>query len=582
MSPQVRREALPALQVLWKGDHLSVQQVFEKLGTIEDEREADELTAVLLSLRPDMKEALAAALSSGNPTLRYHAARGLAVSVSPQESFLLYHFLFSGYPETETETVKNILKQRRIDIPSQEQAAAILFERGTDYFERRRPLRADADGKITVWNWTWYRSKPGEPIYYGSDRDNVQTSTFDDIEIAYQYLADRYYRQSVECIPLTSVNYKAYRLAFVIARLEFLGHRGIQIQDLSPYGLLEIVRDTDVERLLYTSLEKKCFYAAQAAMLAIRRMKDTDLSLPISAPVYSYSLKSTNDQLRPLVQAVVSPNRNVRFVALETIMSIESAKPFAGSSLVADTLVWFSKSEGEKTMLSGHPQMATAMQTANLFLGLGYKTDVATTCRELFEKAAATPDVEVVFVDVRTTQPPVGEFVQMMQKDARTANIPIAVLGEDSRRQTADGNRGATAPLAGSLTYPRLANEEAAHWVLNHLLSSAVCRLPSDTRLEQAKQALVWLREIKLAELESGAKVYHFENFDSVVLDALNSERRVKEGLVLASVVKSAQIQSILNEMATNAVYPMWLREEASEALEESIERFGRLRRVRN
>jgi hypothetical protein len=100
-----------------------------------------------------------------------------------------------------------------------------------------------------------------------------------------------------------------------------------------------------------------------------------------------------------------------------------------------------------------------------------------------------------------------------------------------------------------------------------------------NVRLTQAKQALDWLREIKLAELESGQKIYHFDDFDSIVLDAMHSERRFESGLKLAAVVKSAAVQSAIYEMAANAVYPMEVRNQAGEAFEQSIERFGILLR---
>jgi len=611
VSPQIRPEALPALRVLWKGDHLSVQQVFEKLGTLEDEREADELTAVLLSLRPDMKEALAATLWSLNAKLRFHAARGLAASVTQQDSFLLYPFLFienilppgaeeeAVLSDTGKEVVRNILQQRRIAVPSQEQAAAILFERATDYFERRRPLRTDADGLVSYWLWG-----------ARGDEESTMWQMRVNIENGYKEFATRYYRQSYDIVPKTSANYKTYKNARIIAALERLGHTSFGLPVIVNH--LRGLEKEDLEPLLQQSLEKDSMYAATQVIEWLKDWRDDVEDL----------LKSTDGRPRILVQATVAEDRRVRFAALEAIMKImfshESRErnnverpddepndpvapaiayapgfhgPFAGSSLVADTLVWFSRSEGQSVILSGHPQMATANQTASLFLGLGYQTDVATTCRDLFRLAAASPDVEAVFVDARTPQPPVGEFVQVMRQDARTAEIPIAVLGSDVTRaggisppvtQPRDSlvqNRGTNArPLFGE--YPRLASEEAARWVLDDLFDKTGVRIvPPDVRLEQAKQALRWLREIKLAELESGVKIYHFDDFDAVVLNALHSERRVREGLDLAAVVKSAALQSAIYELAANVIYPMELREYAADAFENSVQTFGVLLR---
>jgi len=611
-TPRIRPEARAALHVIWKGDKISVQQVFEKLGTIKDERDADELTAVLLSLRPDMKEALAATLQSDEPKLRFHAARGLAASVSQQDSFLLYPFLFARrvveeISEAEREIVRNILGQRRITIPSQEQAATILHERAKDYFEHRRPIRIDADGNIAFWAWCYYLPETGKgAIIY---------ETGNDIEAAYQYLALKYYGQSFGIVPTTSANHEMYRLLYAIATLEYglrhvvnapISHNGYAAQTTKMHVDVATMADelgfergtfkSVEEQILQMSLEKNCFFAAESVLRDWRWAVESD-----------EVLKPTNGRPRTLVQATVAKNRNVRFAALEAIMNLTATQspalePFAGSSLVADTLVWFSKSERESVILAGHPQTASAILTANLFLGLGYKPDVATTCRELFERAAASPDVEAVFVDVRTAQPPVGQFVQMMRQDARTAEIPIAILSGTERslgaslgglrpsllrrsEMTRFDRRSSDNPFRTSLslTYPRLANEDAARWVLNDLFDkSGGCKpagASADVRLEQAKQALVWLREIKEAELESGVKIYHFEDFDSVVLHALHSERRVAEGLALATVVKSAVLQSALYETVANAVYPMELRQQAGSAFEESITRFGILLR---
>ncbi|MCL2710524.1 MAG: hypothetical protein FWE95_06565 [Planctomycetaceae bacterium] len=626
-TPQLRPEALPALRVLWKGDRLSVQQVFEKLGTLEDEREADELTAVLLSLRPDMKEALAVATESFHPTLMYRAARGLAASVSPQESFLLYPFLLNDncseekkLSEAEREAIKNILAQRRITIPSHEQAAAILFERATDYFERRRPLRTDADGMVAFWfggivvggeEITAGFSVPGILGFY-IDHDSCS------VEHAYLMFANQYYGQSLEIIQGSSENFRTYRMMSEITRLEYAGRMGMFLD--TDASLLEhedtwlrrhamkhfeiadhftdLLYDPDIqlEDILQQSLEKNCFHAATIAVFLLSCTKQIGgLDL----------LTSTNGKPRPLVQAVVSKDRNVRFAALYAITNFNQKEPFAGSSLVAETLVWFSRSEGQRVILSGHPQMATANQTASLFLGLDYKTDVATTCRDLFRLAATSPDVEAVFVDARTPGPPVGEFVQVMRQDARTAEIPIAVLGGDLNGASPGDLRP---PLFGE--YPRLASEEAARWVLNDLLvkTSSPHVIPAQagiqtedvnpvslaprlrggderggmaaTRLEQARQALVWLREIKEVELKPGAlKIFHFDDFDAVVLDALHSARRVREGLDLAAVVRSPVLQSAIYDLAANAIYPMELREYAGDAFEQSVQRFGILLR---
>ncbi|MCL2006390.1 MAG: hypothetical protein FWG73_09610 [Planctomycetaceae bacterium] len=581
-SAQVRREALPDLKILWQGDQLSVQQVFERLATIEDEQEADQLTAILLSVRRDMTEALAAALGAYNGKLRYHAARGLAASVPPQEAFLLYQFVFNDeIDESERETVRNTLEQRRITLPSQERAAAILFERATDYFERRRPVRIDTDGNVSFWGWEkQFRKEAIGDVSFSADeppfKEGIVYYVEPNIETAYKSFALGYYHQSLGVLPLSSANRKAYVFAHRIALIERtteLSNRGTVHYDLSG-----AIAPEDAEQFLKLCLEKDCFYAALVAIRVLAEHGDADL------------VQSTTGKPRILVQATVAKDRAVRFAALNAIMQLNPAEPFAGSSLVADTLVWFARSEGESIVLSGHPQIASAIQAANLFLGLGYRPDVATTCRELFARAAISPDVELVVVDARTPQQPVGEFVQMMFQDARTAEIPIAILTSDQQDLNPNVNamhrntmtefdrRNPHSPFRTSLslTYPPLATEASARWVRDDLVAKTGVRaISAEKRLEMAKQALRWLCEIKLLELSGGPKIYHFEDFDSVVLDALHSERRVEEGLQLASVIRSARLQAAMSGMSENVMYPDRLRERAREALDESIERFG-------
>ena len=276
-----------------------------------------------------------------------------------------------------------------------------------------------------------------------------------------------------------------------------------------------------------------------------------------------------------------------RLNAMQGVRVPANTAPFAGSSIISETLIWQSKSDGRRVILSGHPQMASALQTANLFLSDDYRAEVATTCRELLRLAAELPDVEFVIVDARTASPPVGDFVQMMRQHPRMADIPIAILGETEQHRntlTQLDWRDFANPFRTSLsiTYPRPTDAEAALWIRDDLLERTAAirqQTHASDRLEMAKQALRYLREIKLAELESGIKIYHFVDFDAVVLNAMQSDVRFREGLELAAVVRSPALQWAIYDMAANAIYPMWVRELAGDAFEEHVQRFGVLLR---
>ncbi len=91
-SGNLKTQSVDALQMLWKGERLSIAQMIEKLGTMSNAREADELAVAILSFSGDGQEALIAALQSDNKTLVTNAARGLIMTTN--EDWPIYPVLF--------------------------------------------------------------------------------------------------------------------------------------------------------------------------------------------------------------------------------------------------------------------------------------------------------------------------------------------------------------------------------------------------------------------------------------------------------------------------------------------------------
>ncbi len=63
----------------------------------------------------------------------------------------------------------------------------------------------------------------------------------------------------------------------------------------------------------------------------------------------------------------------------------------------------------------------------------GYETTIASTGRRLFKEVAARGNVELIVLDANVTRWSLSETVANLRADARTASIPIVVVG-DSRR----------------------------------------------------------------------------------------------------------------------------------------------------
>ncbi|GHT22285.1 hypothetical protein FACS189419_04600 [Planctomycetales bacterium] len=548
------QEHLDALAVLWKGGRVSLKELIGELEKTHNVKEADEITAVILSMRRDSKEILAAVLGSRNEDTRYYAARGLAASIKPDEVFLLYPYIYAD--NTGQKEVRKLLQQRHIDLPAKAEAIKELYLRAEDYLEHRRTLPFDADRKVSFWHWSSEENTP------------EAVNELIPLEQAFNQYARDY---AVKCTELDEHQSERIRQLVYTASAE----AGI-IQTDVPQENTEFW-----EKLFAENIAKEHFKAAVFGIESLAKSGDKSL------------VESRDGKVRPLVQATVAKDSRVRFAALKAVMELKPETPYAGSSFISETLIWFSKSNGERLIVTAHPKLSAAKNIAGYFMEAGYKDEAATTCRDAFQLACESPDVELVVIDAITRQPPLGDFLAAMTADCRTAEIPIAVLSSDKEKLKPENNqqyrrtqehfdkRHPDNPYVNglALTYPWITSKESADWILKDLLAkTGSTPVPAEERLKQARQALVWLKDI-IEDSQKGYKIYQFDDIDTVVFKAIESNVRLAEGLDLAASVKNPRLQKILYEIAANAVHPMAVRNTAAASFERSIKLHGILLR---
>jgi CheY-like chemotaxis protein len=565
------------LHALWNGQHVSASQLIEKLGETQNEHEIEGIIAVILSFSTDGRELLAVATNSENNTLAANAALGLARSIHAEETFLLYPILLapSSLSEQQQHKIIQILQNRQLKLPNTENAAAELHARANDYFDRKRSLKPDFDGFVRFWNWDEKERK----IKY------IRMI----LSAAYRFFAYRYAEQAYRIKPEIQEIQRLY-LTTLFERTAHLNGRDTKL-DPNTTGLTNILAKTEpqpqqqrlrLEEILQFAIRKEHYAAAQVAAQLLGMLNDKE------------SLKSnTHGEPSPLVQATVAKDQRVRFAALSAIMALQPETPYAGSSFVAETLVWFSRADGQRVLVSAHPKHTNAAQTAGFFISCGYQGELAQTCRAAMQLAAETPDTELVVVDLVTSEPSVAEFVQEMKIDPRTAQIPIALLTNNNALLESAPNPQPrnemqhfdkitpNAPFALSLsqTYPRVVNDDGAKWINNDLFTKTNVELvPPALRLEQAHQALAWITTI-VENSQNGQKLYHFEELEDTVLRALRSNGRIEQGLELAAVVNSAAMQAAIYEVAANSLLNIELRQLAANSFQKSFHRFGILLR---
>lgn len=581
-------ETRDALQALWRGNRVSARQLIDLIADSDDDEEVAELLAALLSLGGDVKDALAEIVRAesakpDNPKFLANAARGLIASILPQESFLLYPLIFSkstDIPDEVRQAAETAVRMKTDRKPTLDEAISTLYTRAADYSERNRGLKVDSDGYVRFWNWD---EKDKKPKY-------VRML----IPSAYRLFAYRYARTAWQISPEDGEVHPALRrfyLAMLFDRAAYLNGRDISFDpesagiqtELDELGALS---PAELEKLLGESLDNKRHAAAQIATILLGRQ------LAGKPDVAKKFLNSKDAKPRTLVRAVASPDRRVRFAALETLMSLKPDAPYPGSSHIAEALDWFARADGRRLLVSAYPKVDEAAKRAGFFIESGYQSLIATTGKQAMQLAAQSPDVELLLYDTKCRQPIAAQLVQEMRIDNRTHDIPIAVLSDDEKILDSAPNLRSDMrkddmqridrlssdnpfKLSIAMVYPPVIDDNTGRRLLNDLFDRTGAEpVPPDLRLEQARKALGWLKEIVEAA-KDGPKIYQFENFDELLHDALYSDVRLDQGLELASVVDSATAQAGIYEVVASNVYPMEIREKAADSFERNIKHFG-------
>ncbi|MDR1485112.1 MAG: hypothetical protein LBT09_09855 [Planctomycetaceae bacterium] len=580
--PLILPESLKTLQTIWKGEHVSAENLLSKLANINDNNRADEIIAALLSIGGDVKESLAVSLNSDNPVLLKHVVRGLGVAVSRDEVFLLYPAAFSQkktVPDEIKNEAYNIILSKTVgknknnirnDI--KKNAVITLYNRARDYYFRNRHLRANEDGVIRFWNWNDNKSCA----------EYIQLSLPD----AYRLFAYRYARLAYEIADKGGEGFEIVQRFYVAALFDYVSYsNGIdQPLDLDSSGLLRIVSSlplVQLDRIITDAIRERHFEVARVAAKIWARVGNSN------------SFVNSGSQPHPLIRAVSASDRRLRFTALETIMQLNPSVPYQGSSLVTDALVWFARSEGQKTVVVVHPKLSEASRFYGHFIPLGYAGELAVTCRKGFMLAAESPDVELVVVDSIFPESTVSEFVQTLRSDNRTHDIPVAIYKAEPQRkpkvlqnipnaielklmQQTDRNQPDSSFVTSlSLSYPRSADDAAARFVEADLLQkTSTIIVPAEIRLEQAKKSLNWIKQT-IANTKTGQKVYHYENADELILRAIQNSKHVIEGLAIATEIKSATMQLAIFNTAADATLPITIRQQAAQFFETSIKTHG-------
>lgn len=144
----------------------------------------------------------------------------------------------------------------------------------------------------------------------------------------------------------------------------------------------------------------------------------------------------------PLVEALSSPDRRVRFAASRALVELGPERPFPGSSRVVPVLAQFLGAQPaapKAVVIDGDPNAVNTV--ASTLRGLGYDVVTADNGQDGFRAAARSTDVEVIFLDpsvLNGTWQAIDTLTNL-RADASTAGVPIFLYTPLAARPRLEG-----------------------------------------------------------------------------------------------------------------------------------------------
>ena len=313
----------------------------------------------------------------------------------------------------------------------------------------------------------------------------------------------------------------------------------------------------EIESFLNESITSQFYDAAILAVLALGEKGDESLLQSKAGLDHSQKdptlMVGNSDGYSPLVKAIQSPNRLLRFAALQSIMKLNPQKPYPGSSRVIETLAWFLSTTGRSEVLIGANSSADATMLGGRFFKYGFNFDTGTTIKEIVGKALASCDYSAILMNVELFANQADLLLQQLQLDPRTADIPIVLLAAPDDFKTAElmARR-----IPKCIWFPIPARDEDLQLLItaiDQIKTSA--KITPEQRVAQTRAALVWTTEIMRTHQSGWAErppMRASETPDPSILEdtqaALEEAQNEKETAAAKDDAKKKEIQSMLEE----------------------------------
>lgn len=538
---QVRRQALVELVQSGAG---AVVPLLAVLADPTRVAEHGDVRAALARLGSDAVDPLIAILDRGDPKLTVAAIRLLAELRAQRATvFLLAPFASDRSVPEVSQAAESALRTLLGQTPSREEALQLLAQRAEECFAGRAALREDLDGQVKLWTWD-----------AGAKQVVPRSAPADE---AARSLASRLARDACSVAP----DDHQLRVLYLATLLEQAAYANGLDKPLpaEQASVAEVAKHgpQTVEDVLAYALRTGHAPAAAAAASVLGQIGQSE------------PLLYQGPRPSPLVRAAWDADRRVRAAALQTILRLEPAQPFPGSSRVTEALVYLAGSEGTPRALVAGPSTEENQRIGGDLIALGYQVDTAVSGREVVRKLLASPDYELALVDAALERPTVDFLLQELRRDCRTARLPVGVTARDGHLERARW-LVRNDPLAGAFSRPH--TQEAVQWQVAELMKLAgPNRVLAAERQRQAAWAMKWLAELTGRE----ETIYDLRPAQDLAIDALFVPHLASDAIRVLANLGTPRCQRALVDLASRWTQPMELRLAAAQAFRQTTEQDG-------
>jgi hypothetical protein len=519
-SPEVRTVARNDLAATGQTGATAVLEALAK--ETDHSRRAALLTAAA-HIRPFVVGPLLAMLETGDPTLRADVAALLSKLNVPQSVPLIL-----ASRDASERALRSALDHFRQGVP---------------------PFAVDEADQVELWTWSDPQKRLAARRYPADEAKTIWMA-----------------RLAIKLAQLRPENPQYRRDAIVLGLQanESLNAYGERQSAASPFSFLEqaagfaVAADTaTLNHALKFALTQRHARAAAALIVELRIRGDVTV------------LATRDGQPSPLADALVHPNRGVRFAALRTIMSLDPKSPYPGSSRVPESLAWFAGGTGDHTALVAMPTNLAASDVAGMLTAHGLDAEATNRGRDAVSLARQMADLEMILVDTDIRAPNIREVLYELRVSPTTGEIPIGLLAPEGQLEMAE-RLAEEHERVFAVSRPHSA--EVLARVVEQVSSMAPRNsVPAEGRATEAVEAVAWL-----AKLASGERpFYKIRRTEPIIQAALYHANAAQSAIAALERLGTPASQRALISYASQPALPLAGRTQAAAAFRDSVAAHG-------